>query len=143
MKKRIIAITFTILFCMGACSKENKNSRLDNIGSINKITGQINFNENINGDEKKIAVNTNNRSMIAEALGVEENHRNIRFILNSLNTMNAGQIQSAKADEVDGSTVISLVAEDGTDYRIYLSSGGSVEAVQNLITGEWTIQSIK
>lgn len=76
-----------------------------------------------------------NRTIIAEALGVDENNRNI------LDTICAGKIQSAEATEVDGEKVLNLVAEDGTDYRIFLSGSGSVEAVENLATGEWPIQS--
>lgn len=48
---------------------------------------------------------------------------------------------SLRATEVDGEKVLNLVAEDGTDYRNFLSGSGSVEAVENLATGEWPIQS--
>lgn len=82
-----------------------------------------------------------NRTIIAEALGVEENNTNIRFILSSLDVINAGQIQSAKLTEIDGEKVINIVAEDGTDYRMYLSRSGTVVAVENLTTSEWPIRS--
>lgn len=84
-------------------------------------------------------VDANNRTIIAEALDIEENDRNMRFILSTLNTISAGQIQSAEAAEEDGEKVINLVAEDGTNYCIYLSKSGSVEAVKNLDTGQWPV----
>lgn len=86
-------------------------------------------------------VDANNRTIIAEAVGIEENDRKMRFILSTLNTISAGQIQSAEAVEDDGRKVINLVAEDGTNYCIYLSRSGSVEAVKNLDTGEWPVKS--
>lgn len=129
MKKRIVVFVFMLLCCMCACGKGNKGQE----------TGTVNTNpesETANADEY-------NRSVIAEAFDGEEDSRNIKFILSSLETIGAGRIQSAECTEVDGESVLHLVAEDGTEYRIYLSESGNVEAVENLNTGEWPLQSDK
>lgn len=81
--------------------------------------------------------------MIAEALEIEDDDRSLRFILSSLNTINAGQIQRAKVVESEEGRLILLVAEGGTNYKVYLTGNGSVDAVENMDTGEWPIQSIK
>ena len=119
MKKWVIVLALSVLCSMSACSNSNTNSISD--------SGQNDV--------------ANNRTIIAEAIGIEENDRKMRFILSTLNTINAGQIQSAEAAEEDGEKVINIVAEDGTNYCIYLSSSGSVEAVKNLDTGEWPVKS--
>ena len=82
-----------------------------------------------------------NRTMIAETMGIEEDNREIRFLLSCLNTIHAGEIKKAKLGEQNDSKVIDIVAEDDTEYRIYLSNSGSVEAVENLSTGEWPMIS--
>ena len=94
-------------------------------------------------DREESEMDEANRTIIAKALGIEENSRNIRFILNSLNTIEAGQIQDAELTEENGDRVLALTAEDGTKYQLYLSASGNVEAVKNLTTGEWPIQSMQ
>lgn len=116
MKKWVIVLALSVLCSMSACG-------------------------NADGDEEKMQVDANNRTIIAEAVGIEENDRKMHFILSTLNTISAGQIQSAEAAEEDGEKVINIVVEDGTNYCIYLSGSGSVEAVKNLDTGEWPVKS--
>lgn len=137
MKKWVIIWILIILCCISACS----NKSIDNADSINGISDIADSHDAVDGDEEEIEVDAINRTIIAEALGVEEENRNIRFILNSLNTIGTGKVQSADATEIDGEKVINLIAEDGTEYRIYLSRRGSVEAIKNLDTGEWPVQS--
>ena len=83
----------------------------------------------------------NNRAIIAEALGIDEGSRNIRFILKTLDTIGAGQIKSAEAGMDGGDSYLDITAEDDTVYRIYLTGSGSVDAVKNMDTGEWPIKS--
>lgn len=134
MKKWIASLGLIMLFCLSAC--DNKSDIVVNDGSIDKE-----FGNSTDWDEEETEVDINNRTIIAEVLGVEEDSRNIRFILRTLNTIKVGKIQSAETDEIDGEKVINLVAEDGTNYRIYLSKSGSIEAVKNLDNAEWPIQS--
>ena len=106
---------------------------------------------NILQDEKYSQENGENSSVeerkqilqdyMNEVLEIQENHRSLRFILSSLNTISAGQIQSVELVEDNGEKVLNLVSEDGTNYQIYLSKSGNVEAVKNTDTGEWMIQS--
>ena len=133
MRKWFVVFSLIILCCMSACSNasvynEDKEKKLE-------IAEQV-----VSVEEEK-EVDAINRIIIAEALSVDENSRNVRFILRSLNTIGAGQVQNVEIIEVDGQKVIDLVAEDGTNYQIYLTKSESVEAVKNVATGEWPIQS--
>ncbi|MDE6750593.1 MAG: hypothetical protein K2K21_16260 [Lachnospiraceae bacterium] len=133
MKKWVIVLALSILCSMSACSNKNTNNISD--------SGQNDVANEVSDESGSDEVDANNRTIIAEAVGIEENDRNMRFILSTLNTISAGQIQSAEVVEEDGEKVINLVAEDGTNYCIYLSGSGSVEAVKNLDTGEWSVKS--
>lgn len=137
MKKCIIVfiLAFSLLCFVSACAGKTAEENPDT------ITDQPDIEQDAGKEESE--VDAYNRSMIAEALGVEENFRGLRFILNSLTVIEAGQIQSAKTTQVDGEKVLDIVAEDGTEFRIYLTSSGSVDAVKNLTTGEWPIASCR
>lgn len=133
MKKWCIVFVLIMLCGMSGCNHGNNGLE----------STQSNYYPDDNLNEEETEMDTNNKTIIAKALGVKEDARAIRFIINSLHTIDAGQIQSAELAEVDGEKVINLVAEDDTDYRIYLSKNGNVEAVKNLSTGDWPIQSAK
>ncbi len=147
MKKWVIVLALSVLCSMSACSNRHTNNISDS--GQNDVANEVsdepdsgeNVDDNADGDEEKMKVDANNRTIIAEAIGIEENDRKMRFILSTLNTISVGLIQSAEAAEDDGEKVINLVAEDGTNYCIYLSRSGSVEAVKNLDTGEWPVKS--
>lgn len=151
MKKWVIVLALSVLCSMSACSNRNVNNISDSgqndvaNGVSDESGSDVNVDDNTevnaDGDEEKIQVEANNRIIIAEAVGIEENDREMRFILSTLDTISAGQIQSAEVAEEDGEKVINIVAGDGTNYCIYLSSSGSVEAVKNLDTGEWLVKS--
>lgn len=149
MKKWVIVLALSVLCSMSACRNTNNISDSGQNDVANEVSDEPDSGENVNdntevnadGDEEKMKVDANNRTIIAEAVGIEENDRKMRFILSTLNTISAGKIQSAEAVEDDGEKAINLVAEDGTNYCIYLSRSGSVEAVKNLDTGEWPVKS--
>ncbi len=129
MKKRLIILTIAALISVSACSNANGNSEI--------IQAEVQEDYQSTSQES----DDDNRVMIAEALGVEKDSRNIRFILNGINTVGMGRLQSARMLESDGQKILSIVAEDGTEYQMYLSESRNMEAVQNLDTGEWPIQS--
>lgn len=144
MKKWMFVVTIILFGFISSCGNENVNNILEDVECApDENYEKTEVNNGVDGGNEEMETDTINRSMIAEALGVEENSRNIRFILNCLNTVEAGQIQSAETDEINGEKVINVIAEDGTEYQIYLSGSGSVEAVKNLSTGEWPVQSYK
>ena len=93
------------------------------------------------GDSSDMEAESVNRTIIAEALGIDEESRNIRFLLSSLNTIGAGQIQKAEKGNENGEDVLLVVAEDNTNYCIYLTGSGKVDAVRNMDTGDWVITS--
>lgn len=92
-------------------------------------------------ESEESEVDRNNKKIIADALGVEENARNIRFIMNSLNTIPVGRIQSALLTKENGEDVLDLTTEDQKSYRVYLTGSKKVDAVKDLETGEWLITS--
>ena len=153
MQKWVIVLALSVLCSMSACSNRNTNNISDSGQNdvANEVSDESGSGENVNDntevnadeDSEKMKIDANNRTIIAEAVGIEENDRTMRFILSTLDTISAGQIQSAETAEEDGEKVINLVAEDGTNYCIYLSGNGSVEAVKNLDTGEWPVKSEK
>lgn len=124
MKKRFMIPVLIALCCLCGCGGGADGSAAS-----------------VDGTEGETEVDAMNRTMIAEALGIAEDSRSIRFILSSLDTIGAGQIQSAESVEADGGKAIDLVAEDGTNYRIYLTRSGGVDSVKDLDTGEWPIRS--
>ena len=138
MKKCIIAFGFIVLCCMSACQNSNEKNELETVAS-DMIIDEVS--DELVSDNNKEEMDAINRTMIAETLGIKENHRSLRFILSSLNTISVGQIQSVELVEDNGEKVLNLVSEDGINYKIYLSKSGNVEAVQNTDTGEWMIQS--
>ena len=86
-------------------------------------------------------MNEKNRKMIAEALKVDESSRNIRFILNALEGIGAGTIRKAGLYSDNGDKTINITAEDNTEYRVYLTQGGSLEGIKNLDNDKWEVQS--
>lgn len=140
MRKWIILLGCCILCSMSACERNNKlqnttNQQYEETATNSSTIGDKEVTEEDgNMDEK-------NRVIISEALEIDKDSRNIRFIISALDTIQAGQLQSAKLVEIKGDRALDIITEDGGSYRIYLSGSGSVEAVQNLVTGEWPIQS--
>lgn len=81
-----------------------------------------------------------NRELIAEALDMDEDDESLKYTLSALKTIHAGRIQSAEFKMIRKDEVLDIVAEDGTEYYLYLMDV-SVWAVKNLDTGEWPIKS--
>lgn len=135
MKKCIIIYMLLLLCLICACGKDTVAQ--DDIGqSEQAVTVE-------DSDKEDSEVEKNNRKIIARALHVTRFNSGLPYILNSLAVIEAGRIQSAKTTQVDGERVLDIVAEDGTEFRIYLSGSGSVDAVKNLTTGEWPIASCR
>lgn len=92
-------------------------------------------------EEYDETVDAANRTKLAEALSIEEDARCLKFLLSALRTVNAGAIESAELSTEGSDRIINVVAEDGTNYQIFVSNGNSLEAVKNADTGEWVITS--
>lgn len=135
MKKCIIIYMLLLLCLICACGKDTVAQ--DDVGQPEQA---ITVGDS---DKEDSEVEKSNRKIIARALHVTRFNSGLPYILNSLAVIEAGQIQSAKTTQVDGEKVLDIVAEDGTEFRIYLSSSGSVDAVKNLTTGEWPIASYR
>lgn len=135
MKKCIIIYLLLLLCLICACGKDTVLQ--DDVGQPEQA---ITVGDS---DKEDSEVEKSNRKIIARALHVTRFNSGLPYILNSLTVIEAGQIQSAKTTQVDGEKVLDIVAEDGTEFRIYLSSSGSVDAVKNLTTGEWPIASYR
>ena len=81
--------------------------------------------------------------ILEEALDYNFEEDDIKRFVACLNTLRTDRLQSAILEEINGEVVLYFVAEDGTNYAMYLSKSNSVEAVQNLDTKEWPITSYK
>lgn len=137
----IIGIACCILCCMDACGRQySKEEPTTQAHQMEEVVATVTSLPK-NTEQEDVDVEEKNREMIAQALEIETEDRNIRFILAALDTVHAGKLQSAKATEKDGEKILEVLAEDGVSYRIYLTGSGSVEAVENLVTGEWPVQS--
>ena len=132
--KRLFLLGVTailIIYSFAACKNENTP-----VNTTQSVASSAN-----NKQEEENAVDEANRKMIAAALNTEPDSRNIKFILNTLKTINSGKIQKAEFSKNNNENVLSIVAEDGTPFSIYLTNSGSVEAVKNDKTDEWVIKS--
>ncbi len=93
-----------------------------------------------------------NKEMLAEALGIDlgeadplvpdsdAGEKTLRSVMNVLEILEAGQLQSAEAEEDGNDTILMIVDENGVNYKIYIT-GTSVDAVRNTDTGEWVLKS--
>lgn len=139
------AIVLFIIICLiSSCGrktdeKEAESSTEKKIETVNEIKSENNTSDDLQKEDEDM--DTYNRALIAESLGISEETRSLRFIINVINTIKAGKIQKAEKIEEDGEQRLDILAEDGTNYRLYLSSTGNVDAVENLTTGEWPIKS--
>lgn len=137
MKKQIIAVAILIICSITACSNNSTTGDAESDGIIEN-GGTIVIDDE---DKEETEVEAANRTVLAGALGIDENARSIRFILNSLNAIHVGRILKAELTEENTERVLDIVAENDIIYRVYLSRNNSVEAVKDLTTGEWLIQS--
>lgn len=134
MKFILVVIVFSML-CVSGLEYGEKEKTIEY--SYNKADFNINAEEEVN------EVEIFNRKIIANALGISEDARSLRTLMNALDTIDAGKIQKAVATEIDGDLVLDVVAENNINYRFLLSDQGNMEAVLNLDTGEWLIRSVR
>lgn len=133
MKKLIVVFVFSVLCCLYGCKAEDSVADSTNAESDNSTVSMP-------GGEGADVYEAN-RSIIAHALNIDENERCLRFILNCLNTIDVGQLQEAELVTENGEKALVVVAAKKTNYQVYLTQGNSVEAVKDLDTGEWLVQS--
>lgn len=126
-----VVTTVLIINVFSSCKNDNKP-----VNTTQAVTSST-----VSQNEEDNAVDEANRALIATALSIEPDSRNIKFILNTLRTINSGKIQKAELSEDNNEKVLKIVAENGTPFSVYLTNSGSVEAVKNNKTGEWIIKS--
>lgn len=134
MKRLLIISLSMIIFGMGTfgCGEGNKEPATSQSGgSPNEIDAVI-----TGGNEEEDAVDTANREMIAKALGIEESSNDITSVISGLRTIGAGQILSAESVGENGKKILNIVAEDETNYCIYLDNFGGIDRIKNMDTGE-------
>ena len=95
------------------------------------------------GPEEDPEADAHNAPLLCEALQIEEDDRSMSFLLTALRVIEAGKIQDLELREEDGWRALYFTGEDGTHFRMLLSSGGTADAVENLDTGEWPIMSLR
>lgn len=133
MKKAVMLLALALLGLLCSCSGNQPPEQPDTQNETIAATGE----------EEESAVDAKNRTVIAAALGIDENNRSIRFLLRALNTVGAGEIRKAEAFEENGERRMDVVAQDGTPFRFYLTRSNGIDGVQNLTTEEWVISAAR
>ena len=126
MKKNILFMLLVACICLSSCKKVQKSD---------DIQPKIIQSKKEHNDE-----NMNNKRLIADTLGIEDDHKLIP-IQHALVTVNAGKIRKAVQRKNERDVYLDVYTEDGRNLRILLSKDYSLIAVKNLDTGEWLITS--
>ena len=127
---------------VSACGMEEQENR----GRFDPEDDTALIQEDDEEDPEDTAADTeaSNRKILAGAIGIDENDGSMKYNLEKLKKIDAGRIQSAvKGMSEDEEEYIDIVAEDGTNFRMYLMGGYSVMDVENLDTGEWVIMNYR
>ena len=135
MKNSVISLVVIALCCLAGCYRSTPN---------------IEEQDNINQSSIPVAVETidsatesHNRTLIANALLLDEGARSVNFILKSFVAIEAGKLQSAELVQENGENMLDIISESQHKYRIFLSGNNTVEAIKDITTGEWLITSEK
>ena len=136
MKRYIIIFALVTACCLSACGNNPKAEKEPVAGNQ---TG-VNLTDSTAVSEKSGTENWN-RSVIADALGEKEESKSVRTVMAGLETIGIGKIQSASLIQENGEDVLIVDTENGETYRVYLTGGKTMDAVQNGSTGEWLITS--
>ena len=136
MKRRWIVLALLICGCLNGCGKESVNVSTQVVESAEDGSLTVSTEESEDTD-----VEFDNSGIVAEALGIAEDDRKLKFILRGIDAANVGKVTEAQMGQEDGSNVLDLVSEDGVKYRVYLSGSLSVEGLKNLDTEEWLIKT--
>lgn len=142
MKMWIVLIALCVCCLVGACKSGYIKKKPVSANQEPVTTEAVDPADAEDNEERSVQMEKN-RKIIAEALNIEEDARNMRYILDTLNSIGAGSVQSAHFAEEDGERKLYLTAEDGTEFCMYLTGRGSVNAVENLTTGEWPFMLIQ
>ena len=93
--------------------------------------------------ETPSVLNEDDVAAIAEAMGLDKDSTKVKFVMNSLQAVNAGHILNAEMEETDTDRMLHVSTENGLDLRIYLSPGNSVEGILDDISKQWLVWSTK
>ena len=139
-KNKLILIMIMISIFVTACGAEEREVR-GRFAQEDEETPEKTDDED---DPEDIAAETDasNRKIFAEMFGIDENDESLKYIMASLKNIGAGRIQSAViGTDKNDEEYVDVIAEDGTNFRMYLFGGYSVRDVKNLDTGEWVMRS--
>lgn len=91
--------------------------------------------------DEQPAPTMSDREIISSALDISEDSRNIQYILNCLDELGIGSV--LQADYSHEQLTLDILTEDSVTYRFYLNSNLTVDAVENLTSGNFVIQSYR
>ena len=139
-KNRLILMLVLMSLSVSACGMEDRENR----GRFDPEDDTVLTQEDDDPEDTAADTEASNRKILAGAIGIDENDGSMKYTLEKLKKIDAGRIQSAvKGMSEDGEEYIDIVAEDGTNFRMYLMGGYSVMDVENLDTGEWVIMNYR
>ena len=140
MKKIILPVFLAALMLVSACS-QNKPAEPQPAPAEGS---QIEYINTFNDDsEETLRINAFNVAVVTKAYPLETTDNTLKVIIDHLHTLHSGMILSAETAEENGSTVLDVVAENGTPYRFYFDEEGNVDSVKNMTTNEIMIEQIK
>lgn len=94
-------------------------------------------------DEQQMEIDEYNKSILTQALGIEEDDRDVKSYLYALNKIiKAGKIQLLEVVD-SNKKIINITAEDGTEYQICLWARGGVDYVKDLTNNKWLSYSTR
>ena len=136
MKKALSLILIATILTTGLCGCKKQQKKEETIEETKKTT-IAKTNTPIYTD-----VEENNRTILGEAMDIDQTSHDLDDIITTLKKYKAGKIQSVKYT-TDGDRILNIIAEDGTEYLFYLNGSCYPESIKNVTTGEWLRMSIQ
>ena len=153
----IICLSLALSIALCACSantnetrkRESEKPETEETTTIEETTvSEETTTEETTTTETENDVDAHNRTIVAEVLQINEDDYCLPYLLAAFEYLETGYLQSAELvceDDLildDDEYFLYFTAEDGTEYRMILSSSYSNRGVQNIDTGEWVMRSI-
>lgn len=157
MKKVITAvlITFAMSFALYACSDPTSHTIEETVESTTiattaeETTTEETTTASATEEETEMTEYISNRELFAEVLSLPADAGQLDRLMAALDYLETGDLQSAELVSEDDPLLypnnyfLYFVAEDGTNYRMIITEHFSIEAVQNVDTGEWVMTSYR
>ena len=147
MKKLCAVLLVSAMLMLTACNStpDNNHKRRHHKKDHSRetrIEETVETTEDLVDDSTEDSIIASNSAVIGLALDREPTERCVNSVASGLYTAGAGYIQDAELGVNEyGDPELYVVGEDGTNYRVMLTNGYSLVAIENVDTGEWPVWS--